>query len=605
VEAFLTRTVSLETAESLKLSPDRVDIGRMAASADRVPLRHDFESPGEQDVARRYQTLVEQLPLVIYVDALDASSSNVFTSRQIEPLLGYSVEEWARDADLFVRTLHPDDRDRVLAAHAHTHATHEPLSLEYRLVARDGRVVHVKDDAVVVHDDFGQPLYLQGYLLDVTVERETQEQLRSMALFDPLTQLANRAFFQEQCQQAVAIRGGGDAETALMFIDLNEFKTVNDRWGHDAGDCVLQTLGKRIQETVRAGESAARLGGDEFAIVLPAIADPEDAARIAERLLARISEPIDLDGRTLVITASIGIALGGDVDTMLKEADAAMYRAKGNRGVGYAFYDADIDSAATERSRRVAELRDAVAHGEFHVDYQPIVDLGAHTISTYEALVRWDHPTEGLIAPLDFIPLAEESGLIVQIGTFVLDQACAFAARLAADGRDGVRVSVNVSARQLQDEGFADRVAECLEHHRLAPDLLTLELTESVLLAAGEQVQRQLHALKELGVLLALDDFGTGYASLAYLQRLPVDILKIDRTFTAGIAGPDAELLLLKGIIELGAALGLTLVAEGIETIEQHEVVHSLGCHNAQGFYFGYPERVPASDVSVPRLDAR
>jgi diguanylate cyclase (GGDEF)-like protein len=403
----------------------------------------------------------------------------------------------------------------------------------------------------------------------------------------------------------VAIRGGGDAETALMFIDLNEFKTVNDRWGHDAGDCVLQTLGKRIQETVRAGESAARLGGDEFAIVLPAIADPEDAARIAERLLARISEPIDLDGRTLVITASIGIALGGDVDTMLKEADAAMYRAKGNRGVGYAFYDADIDSAATERSRRVAELRDAVARGEFHVDYQPIVDLGAHTISTYEALVRWDHPTDGLIAPLDFIPLAEESGLIVQIGTFVLDQACAFAARLAADGRDGVRVSVNVSARQLQDEGFADRVAECLEHHRLAPDLLTLELTESVLLAAGEQVQRQLHALKELGVLLALDDFGTGYASLAYLQRLPVDILKIDRTFTAGIAGPDAELLLLKGIIELGAALGLTLVAEGIETIEQHEVVHSLGCHNAQGFYFGYPERVPASDVSVPRLDAR
>jgi EAL domain-containing protein (putative c-di-GMP-specific phosphodiesterase class I) len=209
-----------------------------------------------------------------------------------------------------------------------------------------------------------------------------------------------------------------------------------------------------------------------------------------------------------------------------------------------------------------------------------------------------------LIAPLDFIPLAEESGLIVQIGTFVLDQACSFAARLVAEGRDGVRVSVNVSARQLQAEDFAQRVAACLEQHRLEPDLLTLELTESVLLAAGEPVQRQLEALKRLGVLLALDDFGTGYASLAYLQRFPVDILKIDRTFTANIAGPDAELLLLKGIIELGAALGLTLVAEGIETIEQHEVVRSLGCHNAQGFYFGHPERIPPSDVSVPRLDA-
>jgi diguanylate cyclase (GGDEF)-like protein len=389
-----------------------------------------------------------------------------------------------------------------------------------------------------------------------------------------------------------------------MFIDLNEFKTVNDRFGHDAGDCVLQTLGKRIQETVRAGESAARLGGDEFAIVLPAIADPDDAARVAERLLARIGEPIELDGRDLTITASIGIAIGSDVDTMLKEADAAMYRAKANHGAGYAFYDAGIDSAAAQRSRRIAELRDAVAGGEFHVDYQPIIDLDAHTITTYEALVRWDHPTEGLIAPLDFIPLAEESGLIVQIGTFVLDQACSFAARLVAEGRDGVRVSVNVSARQLQAEDFAHRVAACLEQHRLEPDLLTLELTESVLLAAGEPVQRQLEALKRLGVLLALDDFGTGYASLAYLQRFPVDILKIDRTFTANIAGPDAELLLLKGIIELGAALGLTLVAEGIETIEQHEVVRSLGCHNAQGFYFGHPERIPPSDVSVPRLDA-
>jgi diguanylate cyclase (GGDEF)-like protein/PAS domain S-box-containing protein len=576
----------------------------MAAGADRVSLQHGFEPASEQDVARRYRTLVEHLPLVIYVDALDASSSNMFTSRQIEPLLGYSVEEWARDSNLFVRTLHPDDRERVLAAHAHTHLTHLPLSLEYRLLSRDGRVVCVKDEAVIVHDDFGKPLYLQGYLLDVTVERETQEQLRSMALFDPLTQLANRAFFQEHCQQAVATRGHGADETALMFIDLNEFKTVNDRFGHDAGDCVLQTLGKRIQETVRAGESAARLGGDEFAIVLPAIADPDDAARVAERLLARIGEPIELDGRDLTITASIGIAIGSDVDTMLKEADAAMYRAKANHGAGYAFYDAGIDSAAAQRSRRIAELRDAVAGGEFHVDYQPIIDLDAHTITTYEALVRWDHPTEGLIAPLDFIPLAEESGLIVQIGTFVLDQACSFAARLVAEGRDGVRVSVNVSARQLQAEDFAHRVAACLEQHRLEPDLLTLELTESVLLAAGEPVQRQLEALKRLGVLLALDDFGTGYASLAYLQRFPVDILKIDRTFTANIAGPDAELLLLKGIIELGAALGLTLVAEGIETIEQHEVVRSLGCHNAQGFYFGHPERIPPSDVSVPRLDA-
>ncbi|MFL5955747.1 MAG: putative bifunctional diguanylate cyclase/phosphodiesterase [Gaiellaceae bacterium] len=556
---------------------------------------------GHDEVVRRYRTLVEQLPLVVYIDALDASSSNIFTSKQIEPLLGYSVEEWASDKDLFVRTLHPEDRDRVLAAHAESHATHNPLSLEYRLLTRDGRTVAVRDEAVVVHDDSGNPLYLHGYLLDVTVERETQEQLRSMALIDPLTQLANRAFFQEQFHQAVAMRKDGHAQTALMFIDLNEFKTINDRWGHDAGDNVLRALGKRIQETVRAGDAAARMGGDEFAIVLSTVSEPADAARAAERLLERIRQPIEINGEDLCVTASVGISLGDDVDAMLKEADAAMYRSKTQQDVGYAFYDPAVDSAAVQRSRRVAELRDALARSEFRVDYQPIVSLPEHKITTYEALLRWEHPREGLVAPLDFIPLAEESGLIVQIGAWVLDQACAFAAQLISDGREGIRVAVNVSARQLQDRDFAQRVGECLDAHDLPSNRLTLEITESVLLAAGDHVQRQLDSLKKLGVMLALDDFGTGYASLAYLQRFPVDILKIDRTFTAQIA-PSTEPVLLKGIIELGSALGLTLVAEGIETIEQHRVVQRLGCHAAQGFYFGYPERVPASDLLVPAI---
>jgi diguanylate cyclase (GGDEF)-like protein/PAS domain S-box-containing protein len=548
-----------------------------------------------EDVARRYRTLVEQLPLVLYIDALDASSSNIFTSRQIEPLLGYSTEEWASDTEMFVRTLHPDDRERVLAGHAHTHETHAPLSLEYRLIAQDGSTVWVRDEAVIVHDDFGAPLYLQGYLLDVTIERETQAQLREMALFDPLTKLANRAFFQEQFQQAVATRKDGLSATALMFVDLNDFKAVNDRWGHDAGDRVLEALGGRIHESVRAGDSAARIGGDEFAIVLPSVAEPAEAARAAERLLEQVRQPIELDGKQLSVSASVGISIGTDVDVMLKEADAAMYRAKSQQDVGYAFFDAAVDTEAVQRSRRVAELREAIERDEFRVDYQPIVDLGEQTITTYEALVRWQHPEEGLIAPLDFIPLAEESGLIVPIGTWVLEQACAFGARLLAEGRDEISIAVNVSARQLQDKDFVARVAASLDASGFRPDLLTLELTESVLLAAGDQVERQLELLKSMGVMLALDDFGTGYASLSYLQRFPVDIVKIDRSFTAAIGTPGTDLVLLRGIIELGTALGLTLVAEGIQTAEQREVVQSLGCHNAQGFYFGYPERLPAS----------
>jgi diguanylate cyclase (GGDEF)-like protein len=397
------------------------------------------------------------------------------------------------------------------------------------------------------------------------------------------------------------MRKDGQVQTVLMFIDLNEFKTVNDRWGHDVGDRVLQTLGGRIQETVRAGDAAARMGGDEFAIVLPAVSEPAEAARAAERLLERIRQPIEVDGEHLCVTASIGISLGSDVEAMLKEADAAMYRSKTQLDVGYAFFDAAIDSAAVQRSRRVAELRDALARGEFRIDYQPIVALQEHKITTYEALLRWEHPREGLVAPLDFIPLAEESGLIIPIGTWVLEQACAFGAQLIADGREGIRVAVNVSARQLQDYEFAHRVAECLEAHDLPANRLTLEITESVLLAAGDHVQRQLESLKTLGVMLALDDFGTGYASLAYLQRFPVDILKIDRTFTAQIA-PTTEPVLLKGIIELGSALGLTLIAEGIETIEQHQIVQRLGCHGAQGFYFGYPERIPMTDLLVPAI---
>jgi EAL domain-containing protein (putative c-di-GMP-specific phosphodiesterase class I)/GGDEF domain-containing protein len=502
----------------------------VAAPAES-PNSSGVRSLAHDELVRRYGTLVEQLPLVIYLDALDAASSNIFTSKQIEPMLGYTVEEWASDGDLFVRTLHPEDRDRVLTAHAHTHSTHAPLSLEYRLLARDGRVIFVRDEAVVVQDDTGSPLYLQGYLLD---------------------------------------------------------------------DCVQQTLAQRIQETVRAGDAAARMGGDEFAVVLPSVAEPAEAARAAERLLDRMREPIQVGDEELSVTASIGIAIGSDGEAMLKEADAAMYRAKTQQDVGYAFYDPAVDSAAVQRSRRVAELRSAVERSEFRLDYQPIVALEEHKITTYEALLRWEHPREGLIAPLDFIPLAEESGLIVQIGTWVLEQACAFGAELVAEGREEIRVAVNVSARQLQDRGFAQRVAQCLDVQGLPASHLILELTESVLLAGGDHVQRQLEALKELGVMLALDDFGTGYASLAYLQRFPVDILKIDRTFTAHAVGGAVEPVLLKGIVELGTALGLTLIAEGIETVEQHELVQRLGCHGAQGFYFGYPARVPATNLLVP-----
>jgi len=545
------------------------------------------------DVLRRYRTLVEQLPLVVYVDALDASSSNIFTSGQVEPMLGYTTAEWLADPDLFVRLLHPEDRDRVLAAHAYTHKTLDPLSVEYRLIARDGRIVWIRDEGVVVCDDDERPLYLQGYLLDITAEREAQEQLRQLALYDTLTGLANRAFFHEQFQHIVAIRKAPEQQIALLFVDLNDFKNVNDRWGHDYGDTVLATVGARIHETLRAGDAAARLGGDEFAVVVPFISEPAEAVRVVERLLDAIKAPIELDHAHLSVTASIGIAVGSEAQTMLQQADAAMYRAKSQQDVGYAFFEPELDATAVQRSRRVLELREAVEEGQFTLDYQPLIDLEAHEISGYEALLRWQHPVEGEVAPLEFIPLAEESGLIVPLGKWVLEEACRYGAELHADTGRRTRMSVNVSARQLQHPDFTSHVEHALDASGFPPNCLTLELTESVLLASGEHIGQRLAALKAHGIMLALDDFGTGYASLSYLQHFPVDIVKIDRSFTDRIDTASADVVLLKGIIDLGNALGLNLVAEGIQTEAQHQIVRDLGCQGAQGFYFGRPASEP------------
>jgi diguanylate cyclase (GGDEF)-like protein/PAS domain S-box-containing protein len=569
-------------------------------SAVPVAFREYGEDDLSQDeVVRRYRTLIEQLPLVVYVDELDAMSSNIFTSQQIEPILGYSVDEWAADSELFTRLLHPEDRERVLAAHVRTHETHEPLSIEYRLIARDGRIVWLRDEGVIVVDEHGRPLYLQGYLLDITREREAELQLRQLALYDPLTGLANRAFFHERLKHAIKLRHDEGQATGLLYIDLDDFKGINDRWGHDLGDDVLHEIGRRIERSVRPGDTAARLGGDEFAVVLTEPVTPEDAVGVAERLLAEVGKPLDGGSGPLYTSASIGIAFGSDDETLVREADIAMYRAKSHPEVGYAFFDAQLDSAALERSQRIGELREGIGHGEFRLDYQAVVDLERNRIQGYEALVRWEHPTVGELPPGEFIPLAEETGLIVGLGEWVLTEACTEATRLCQLHGRPIQMSVNVSARQLHHPDFFRHVTRALDSSALMPGLLTLELTESTLLASDERVARTLEKIKALGVVLALDDFGTGYASLSYLRQFPIDVVKIDRSFTANADSKDGDLVLLKGIIDLGHALELNLVAEGIETPEQHTIVRKLGCQQAQGFYFGRPSHPAQRDLDV------
>jgi diguanylate cyclase (GGDEF)-like protein/PAS domain S-box-containing protein len=548
----------------------------------------------------RYRALVEHLPLITYVDALDDASSNIYTSPQVYDLLGYTVEEWQTDPELFVTTLHPEDRERVLAAHADSHAREAPLTIEYRLISRDGRTVWLRDGSSILKDASGRAHSRQGYLLDITDRRTAEEQLRYQAFHDPLTGLANRALFIDRVEHAALVRGRTtELGIAVLFLDLDDFKTVNDSLGHASGDTLLCAVGSRLVDAVRPADTVARFGGDEFAVLIEDLASHADAAEAAERIADILRVPFVVDGREMFVTASIGIAFGHDADELLRSADVAMYGAKAGGKAHYAFYEPAMDDAAHTRLQLTADLRRASFRGEFMLEYQPTVDLLTGRPTGLEALIRWRHPQRGSVMPLEFVPLAEETGLIVPIGRWALAEACAQGAHWlrTVPASPSLTMSVNLSVRQLHHEGLVEDVAAALRGSGFPARLLTLELTESMLVRGGDGVIGALHGLKELGVRLALDDFGTGYSSLSYLRNLPVDTLKIDRSFVEGAdAGPEGESV-LRGIVQLGQALGLVLVAEGIERSSQADALRSLGCPFGQGFHFWKP--LPANEIDL------
>src|SRR5262245_18876192 len=429
----------------------------------------------------RFRSLVEHISSSVYIDRLDELSSNIYTSPQIEPMLGYSVEEWAENDDLFVEILHPEDRERVLAAHHRTHATREPLFIEYRLRTRDGRYLWIQDEARVVRD--GHQYVLQGYLLDTTARKDAEEQLRHQAFHDALTGLANRALFTNRVEHALVLRSQlARAEVAVLFLDLDDFKGVNDTLGHAAGDTLLRGVGVRLRESLSPSYTVARLGGDEFAVLIEEVAGPASAIDAAERVVAALQKPFELEGREVFVTASVGIALGTLADDLLRAADVAMYRAKASGKAQYVMYAPTMAEDLVGRLELVAELRRA-RQDDFVVHYQPLVDLEKRAVVGVEALVRWAHPTRGLVQPGEFIPLAEETGKIVEIGAWVLTEACAQVAKWRAEtpGAAALTLNVNVSTRQVRPGILLESVRVALERSGLPPEALTLELTESVL----------------------------------------------------------------------------------------------------------------------------
>jgi diguanylate cyclase (GGDEF)-like protein/PAS domain S-box-containing protein len=446
---------------------------------------------------------------------------------------------------------------------------------------------------------------------DVTARKELEAELRRQAFHDSLTGLANRELFANRLEHALAQSRRFSRPIAVLFLDLDDFKTVNDSLGHGEGDELLIAVARRLEGALRAGDTFARMGGDEFAVLVEDPADAQAAVDIAERLLATLDAPFEHGTKELFVRASIGVAVspiaGLTAEELLRNADVSMYTAKGRGKNRVKVFEAGMHEAALARLALKGDLERALERGEFILHYQPILDLSTSGLVGFEALIRWQHPGRGLVPPLTFIPVAEETALIVPLGAWVLEQACRTAAGWAAPGGRPLGISINVSGRQLQESGFVATVRGVLAATGLAPERLTLELTESVVMHDAEAAIEILAQLKALGVRLAIDDFGTGYSSLSYLRRFPIDELKIDRSFVASMhEGPEQAAVVLS-IIKLSETLRLATVAEGIEDAAQVAELQSLGASLGQGYFFARPlaiDRVEAMIAEAARSRA-
>ena len=435
------------------------------------------------------------------------------------------------------------------------------------------------------------------------------QELAQLAFRDPLTQLANRALFRERVEHALTVGHRRPQDLSVLFIDLDDFKSVNDTLGHAEGDRLLVDVAERLLSATRGSDTVARLGGDEFAIMLHRVRGVEEAILVAQRVVASMQAPFALGGRAVRVTTSVGVACGTDgcaADEMLRNADVAMYRAKGAGKGRYEVFAPEMHAALLDRVELEAELREALGVGreELVLAYQPIVDIATRRISSFEALVRWRHPRRGLVSPAQFVPLAEESDLILRLGRWVLETACREAARWQAPGRH-VGISVNVSGRQLDDPSLLGDVRHALDDSGLDPQCLTLEITETVIMRDSTSTLTRLRELKALGVRVAIDDFGTGYSSLAYLQRFPVDVLKIDKAFVDQVARGGNDAAIARTIVALAEMLHLRTVAEGIEHEEQRAGLQMLGCQLGQGYLFARPLSADAAREALATMGER
>ncbi len=559
----------------------------------------------------RYKALVEQIPAIIYIDAVDDDLTTSHVSPQIERLVGVPPTEPVADPRLWYERLHPDDKEGVVGNYLEGRGSGEPFTLEYRLVTLDGRTLWFRDSAVVVRSDDGGPAFVHGLMLDITEQKQAEEQVAFIAYHDALTELPNRAMFEELLELALARARRHDTAVAVIIMDLDDFKLVNDSLGHEAGDELLRQLAWRLREATRETDLVARQGGDEFLLLLadldhasstPFPEGTSGAMLVAESVVTRIQEalqnPFELQGTEVYVTASIGISLfpqdAEDATALLRNADAAMYQSKKTAPGGYVVHTKQDEDALGKLSL-TTRLRKAVEHRHWVLHYQPVVNLASGQMVGVEALLRWADPNGGLVPPGEFIPLAEEMGLIEVIGDWVMEELARQDAEWREAGLSIRDISFNLSPRQLWQPDVSDRIVSRFDAHGVDPTRVVVEITESAAMTDPDRTQRILWDLHARGLRLAIDDFGTGYSSLSRLKHMPVDILKVDRSFVRDVASDPQAGSMVRAIIQLADGLGMLPLAEGIETEEEWRFLVANSCPLGQGYHFSKP--IPAQEI--------
>jgi diguanylate cyclase (GGDEF)-like protein/PAS domain S-box-containing protein len=561
-----------------------------------------------REARTKYGALVEQIPAIVYVDVADEDMSTSYVSPQIEAILGYSAREYIEDPQLWERILHPDDRQEAMDTYLRGRESGGPFVFEYRLIARNGRTVWFRDSAIVLTDAQGRPEYIQGVMLDITDRKVAEERIAFLAYHDKLTGLPNRTMFDELLGLALARAKRHELGVVVVTVDLDDFKLVNDSLGHVAGDALLVQFAKRLGDATRETDLVARPGGDEFMLLLadldrtPQIPGGREGVSIAaESVALRIQEslrnPFTVDGTELYVTASVGISLypddATDATTLLKNSETAMFRSKRSGPGGYVLHSAD-DGDAIVRLSLSTRLRRAVELEQWMLHYQPLIDLETTEMIGVEALIRWPEPNGGLVPPGEFIPLAEEMGLIEAIGSWVVEEICRQDVAWRAEGLE-LDIAFNLSPRQLWQEDLAERIVTPILGAGVDPSRVTVEVTESTAMTNPDRTLGILHELHARGLRLAIDDFGTGYSSLARLRYMPVNVLKIDRSFVRELDRDPQNASMVSAMVALASNLGMIPFAEGIETKAEWRAVTQRGCKLGQGFLFSRP--VPAEEI--------